>query len=770
MVSPLNLLRKLVKRPTVPRRGIIIMLVLVCVFSVAIIIRAFPAKYGFFLNEFDPYYDYKAANFIVTSFDNSWKSGGGGFPGLLNYFSWTDTTTWFPEGRQVAQTSQDGLHFAGALLYIFFRNVFGLQMTLYDFLVLLPVFLGAFAAIVFFFLVRRIAGEAAGLFASLIIAVSPPLIERGNLGWFKSEPLAILLFASASYVFLTLFDNEMRPGSRTLRAILAGFLVGYANTSWGGALYFSVAFGLVFLILPFLGVDLSYLAPTILIFTASALFGSAIFPRPGVGIVTNPAGLALIGGTLFVLVAQWSKSWVKPSEYMQTLVKLLFGFVLAGLAVLSFGFVGGISARYLAAIFPWVRTGNPLVASVAEHFVPAGSDYFSSYLIILFFGVFGAIVALRRKNNVPMIYALVIGLTGLYVSAAFSRLLVYSSIALALLAGIGFAELAFAIVKPGAVPLVKKKPVSATKSEMRVIYSVALVALLAFPASIYWIPNPAQCTAANPYLCDQSPADSGVSLSNGGTVFSRSQLNDWVQALQWIRDNTPKNAVIISWWDYGYWDNVMGNRTTVADNATLNGTRIAQIGRMFMSNTTVAATTAKGLAHGRPAYILLFLVGSLISISGQAFYVLQVPAGAGLTAGGGDESKKQWFIRIGFHELNVSESVYLFPPPDDFNLTPFTLQDTIFGQMLPFQFAGYINSAGTLTQTYQLDNKTGAPPIQAFSYPYNFHFSANGPSPFRIAYYSPSLTAPTTGTCQLNPSSSLGYCGSFYTVLIYQVV
>ena len=37
---------------------------------------------------------------------------------------------------------------------------------------------------------KRIAGEAGGLFAALMIAVSPPLIERGNLGWFKSEPLA----------------------------------------------------------------------------------------------------------------------------------------------------------------------------------------------------------------------------------------------------------------------------------------------------------------------------------------------------------------------------------------------------------------------------------------------------------------------------------------------------------------------------------------------------------------------------------------------------
>ena len=103
----------------------------------------------------------------------------------MHYFSWTDYTTWFPEGRAVAATSQDGLQFAGALSYLFFRNVFGLQYSLYNYLVLFPVFVGSLTAIVFYFLVKRIAGEAGGLFAALMIAVSPPLIERGNLGWFK---------------------------------------------------------------------------------------------------------------------------------------------------------------------------------------------------------------------------------------------------------------------------------------------------------------------------------------------------------------------------------------------------------------------------------------------------------------------------------------------------------------------------------------------------------------------------------------------------------
>ena len=59
----------------------------------------------------------------------------------------------------------------------------------------------------------------------------------------------------------------------------------------------------------------------------------------------------------------------------------------------------------------------------------------------------------------------------------------------------------------------------------------------------------------------------------------------------------------------------MGNRTSVADNATLNDSRIAEIGQMFMSNTTEAAKLANDMADGRPVYVLSFLTGSLISFS-----------------------------------------------------------------------------------------------------------------------------------------------------------
>ncbi|MGD1054527.1 MAG: STT3 domain-containing protein [Nitrososphaerales archaeon] len=764
-------------------------MVLSIVFVLAVTVRAYSAKYGFYLGEFDPYYDYFAASHIVTLaqqhgpfyalFNNPPDCGPTVMTACHNlqgYFYWHDITTWFPEGRNVAATSQDGLHIGGAMLYLLVHDIFGVQISLYNFLVLFPVFLGAITSVLFYFLVRKIGGDAAGLFAALVFAVSPPLIERGNLGWFKSEPLAILCFVCASYVMLTIFDKGRIMRSKILRALLAGAFAGYATLSWGGGDYFSAAFGLLFFIIPFMNLELSDLSPAIISFTASTLFVCALCPRPGVAIITNPVGLIMISGTVFILIAQWAKTWIKPLEYRRTLVKFLFGFILAGLILVSFGAVGSISGRYLTVIAPWVRSGNALTQSVAEEQLPTGSDYFTSYAILLSFAMAGALIAFKRRG-VPMAYTLIFGVTGLYFSASFSRLLVYSSIALGILGGIGFAELAFALVKPSSTPLAKKRQTVSNRNEIKVVFTIAVIGLLVFPAGAFWIPNPLNCTTANNLFCDRSPADSAVSITNGATIYSQFTFSDWRQTLNWVSQSTPINSVIISWWDYGYWFAVMGNRTTVADNGTLNSTRIAEIGRMFMSNTTQAAKMAKDMGGGRPTYVAIFITGSRVPLQNSSgastyYYLLDVPSGSGFAAGGGDESKKQWFIRIG----GLNESDFLECPSlsafctnvDDFSLTPNALSSTFFGQALPFKLAGFIvetNSTSgqvSVSQSYEF-GVNGAPPLEAFTYPLSYTYSSSGTGPFRLAYASPSIN--NLYTCPGN-----GNFECFSTILLYQVV
>jgi dolichyl-diphosphooligosaccharide--protein glycosyltransferase len=104
-----------------------------------------------------------------------------------------------------------------------------------------------------------------------------------------------------------------------------------------------------------------------------------------------------------------------------------------------------------------------------------------------------------------------------------------------------------------------------------------------------------------------SSADIPAAIANGGTGF-RLQTEDWTHAMDWISQNTEPDAVIASWWDYGYWITTLGNRPTLADNATLNHTRIQSIAKMFMSDEQTGMRIAQDL---QADYIMVYVVGQV---------------------------------------------------------------------------------------------------------------------------------------------------------------
>ena len=106
-------------------------------FSISAMIRGQPADYGFQLNEFDPFFNYRATKYIV---DN----------GIPAYFDWHDDMSWYPFGRNVANTSQVMLHITSAVLY----GAFG-GGDLYGFTIIFPLVFGALTAIVVFALDRK---------------------------------------------------------------------------------------------------------------------------------------------------------------------------------------------------------------------------------------------------------------------------------------------------------------------------------------------------------------------------------------------------------------------------------------------------------------------------------------------------------------------------------------------------------------------------------------------------------------------------------------
>eukprot|EP00965_Chrysotila_dentata_P016444 544567-Pleurochrysis_carterae.AAC.2 len=43
----------------------------------------------------------------------------------------------------------------------------------------------------------------------------------------------------------------------------------------------------------------------------------------------------------------------------------------------------------------------------------------------------------------------------------------------------------------------------------------------------------------------------------------------------WLRDNTPEDARVMAWWDYGYQINGVANRTSIADGNTCDAAKHA---------------------------------------------------------------------------------------------------------------------------------------------------------------------------------------------------
>jgi dolichyl-diphosphooligosaccharide--protein glycosyltransferase len=687
-------------------RHLLVITVLALAFTTAFIMRSYPAKYGFYLNEFDPYFDYRATKYIVDH-------------GLGEYLKWHDTMSWYPEGRNIPQTSQSGLHIVAAFLY----DAFGRGTSLLNFVIILPVVLGSLTTIIVFALVRVMGGTSAGMFAALLFAFSPAIIQRGNLGWFKSEPLGLFFGLLAVYLFISAIKHREIKYAIP-KAVVGGLVLGLANASWGGIQYFSIPISLFFIALPFFRKDTHIPMYVAITFTLFALISAGSFPRPGISFVFGLPGIALIGSTVFLVIAHFLKKISQPRTEIRNTLFLLVAFIAGTIGIIGAGTYYHSYFRYLNAINPFLSTQNTLTESVAEHFTPTLVDYFSDYSILLMFAGLGAWMALKRRNDMS-IFALIIGLTGVYVSATFARLLVFASIGIIVLAGLGIYEVTRSIMetrKSSSLTTAKTRKIkkrlqrendtTANLTKARIIkiaYVIVIIFILSIP--MVYPPN-------SNWLIS---ADIPTSIANGGTGY-RVKTNDWIDALNWISQNTPKNAVIASWWDYGYWITTLGNRTSLADNGTLNSTRIQTIAKMFIDKPEEGIKTAGQL---KADYILIYIVAQrLAGANGTSFYTL---------GSGGDESKKQWFIRIG----GFDENQYL--QQDGLTPTPLFWNATLLGKLIPFNVEAYA-SRDNVQQQYSPG--TIALYSKHIKYPEN---AVDIHQPLSLAYASPSFNSDKPG-------------------------
>jgi dolichyl-diphosphooligosaccharide---protein glycosyltransferase len=625
---------------------LIIIGVLILAFSTSFLLRSQNSQFGFELNEFDPFFNYRATEYIVEN-------------GITNYFEWNDDKSWYPHGRDVSATSQVMLHVTAAVSY----QIFGGNSSLYDFTILFPAIIGSLTTIVIFLLVRLFAGTSAGLFASLLFAISMPIVLRGSLGWFKSEPLGIFYGILGLYLFLSAINSNNKKVTFS-KIIFGGIILGFGMASWGGNQFFIIPLGLFILALPFFKKEHKLLLWCIPLFVTTFLLISSIFERPGPSFVYGLGGLSLIIPTLFLIGSIFIQKISKDEKKLKNSLFLLIFIIIIGSFLLILNNESNTlplpTFRYLNAINPFLTTIDPLTDSVAEHATTTLQQSFFFHSILMIFSGIGVWLILSKKpseskiiiKNEMKVFILIIGITGVYVSSAFVRLEVFASISLIILTSVGLSILSREIFK---INLPGKRSYF-IKTSFVVVTLILFIIPLTYPED-NWI----------------SSVTFPATILNGGTYHPAG--DDWLETLEWIKMNTPENSVVASWWDYGYWIQTMADRASLADNSTVNAKIIENIAKMLLSSPDDSWEMLKEM---NADYVVVFVSGQKIGPGpdGQPLYVLN---------GGGDESKKAWFIRIAQMPLeNYLES-------DGMTGTNYYWNETMLGKIIPFTTLMYYN-------------------------------------------------------------------------------
>jgi dolichyl-diphosphooligosaccharide--protein glycosyltransferase len=601
---------------------------LLLILLIAFTIRILPIRWeipsgAVRLNEFDPYYQFSLTNKMVQDglFSPYLENNGQG---------WINYQQWYPSGLDMSK-SLPSLPMTAAVLYSIISWL-GVNIDLMAFCSLFPAVFGTLSCLIIYFIGKDMGGKAIGLFAALFLALAPSFLMRTALGFFDTEVLGIVGLLSFILLFLRAIDETRSLRSSLIYSAGAAAALAYFIGAWGVAYYLmdlAVLFVFVLILLKRYSQRL--------LFSYSLTFGLGLFigtiiPYISLRYLTSGAVLPVAGVFLLLCLTEILRHNIAARTKVlltgASLAALVGGFV----ALWQLGYMEGIAGKFISVLDPFLRSAAPLLESVAEHRISAwGNIYYELGLGIIFF-LAGLYFTLRNPTN-RNVFLLLFGATSLYFGASMVRLLVIFAPAFSLLAAIGI----LGILKPF-YTLLKEAPQIAIKSKRRITrVSKEYSGIAIFLVFMLLVTNLAFSpqNGGMPRVYSQAYAPITVSVASLPVVPAE-PAEEWLDMLSWTRNNLQSTTVVCSWWDYGYWLSILGNVTTLADNATVNTTQIENIGFIFMAPEDQAM---KMLEQYDVKYILVFTTLGLATVSGQSYYVAK-------SAGYGDEGKWSWMARI----------------------------------------------------------------------------------------------------------------------------
>jgi dolichyl-diphosphooligosaccharide--protein glycosyltransferase len=469
------------------------------------------------------------------------------------------------------------------IVYFILNPFFG--VSVYWVGVWAPAFFGALQVLFMYFLGKELFNDRRiGLLSAAFLAFAPGILYRVSAGWMEKEAVAGIFIVLGFYFFVKSFKEQTvnketswrhlitHPFSlldrvkldaekiKAVKTVAYGITSGFFFTLLAGSsgqirisTLMIMAFVMVSLLLNRYSKRLfySYIATFISYFIMSRVFAAS----PGITDIDNIANYVAVG---FIVIRYLIEKFeVIEKKYMPYVMPALAAVGIFAVIILSYVFVD--FGAYLAGTLD--RIANPLTqgvipSTVAEsqsvgHFLydsvsNFGTGYavsafewpqFMIYFSAMYFSVFGIALMcyefIFKKHDLEFILVAAMYVSGIILAIGAARLAFQFAFPFAIATG-------YCLIRGGSYALNAGKKALKDKGYryLKVTGGVLIGLILLTNFAAAWV------------------------MANG---ISTPMTDDFYQAMIWLRDNTPEDAVLLEWWDYGWWYQYIAKKITLVD-------------------------------------------------------------------------------------------------------------------------------------------------------------------------------------------------------------
>lgn len=378
-----------------------------------------------------------------------------------------------------------------------------------------------------------------------------------------------------------------------------------------------------------------------------------------------------------------------PSRQFKTLVTGfavgVFAIALAALVLLT---VTGVIAPWTGRFYSLWDTGYakihiPIIASVSEHQPTAWPAYFFDLNMLIWLFPAGVYLCFLKLND-EQVFVVVYSILASYFSGVMVRLMLTLTPIVCVSAAMALSYVldTYLTIKSPAEPTetqvaeaanvssskkaAKQEGLRSMREPLVGVYSTFSKTSVVSAMTAYLLIFVLHCT----WVTSNAYSSPSVVLASRMPDGSQHIIDDYREAYQWLRQNTPEDAKIMSWWDYGYQIGGMADRPTLVDNNTWNNTHIATVGKAMSSREEVSYPIMR---QHEVDYVLV-VFGGLLGYSGD------------------DINKFLWMVRIaeGIWPDEVKERDFFTDRGEyrvDDGATETMKNSLMYGSLLRFDFS-----------------------------------------------------------------------------------